>query len=57
MRKILIVKEDGMIRVTVAYGVVGCDQAYSCTYGCTFRRFSHRAWGFIRRAMREGAEA
>lgn len=50
--RLLIVREDGMIRVTVAYGCMGCDQAYSCT----FRRFSHRAWGFIRRAMGEGAE-
>ena len=53
MRKILIVKENGRYRVTVAYGGAGCDQAYSWA----FRRFSHRAWGFIRRAMGEGAEA
>lgn len=52
MRKILIVKENGRYRVTVAYGGMGCDQA--CSWA--FRRLSHRAWGFIRRAMGEGAE-
>lgn len=52
MTRLLIVRDGGEIRVTVTYGGMMCDQAYSCT----FRRFSHRAWGFIRRAMGEGAE-
>lgn len=52
MRKILIVKENGRYRVTVAYSGMGCELA--CSWA--FRRLSHRAWGFIRRAMGEGAE-
>lgn len=51
--KILIVKSVGGYRVTVVAGDALQGMETDCR---TFRRFSHRAQGFIRRTM-EGARA
>ena len=45
--RLLIVREDGMIRVTIAREGEGDDAVESRE----FRRLSHRAWGYIRRRM------
>ena len=45
--RLLIVREDGMIRVTVTREGEGPAAVESRE----FRRLSHRAWGYIRRRM------
>ena len=45
--RLLIVREDGMIRVTVARD----GEEASAVESREFRQLSHRAWGYIRRRM------
>ena len=45
--RLLIVREDGMIRVTIAREGEGA----AAVEIREFRQLSHRAWGYIRRRM------
>lgn len=50
--RLLIVREDGMIWVTIAREGEGAAAVESRE----FRRLSHRAWGYIRQKTKRGEQ-